>query len=166
MAFVAPLLLAAGVTAAPVLDAFALPCSGNGGYTQAAGASLVGKCYSGSASVLTISETAILQVKSFDPATGEGTMRLDAEGVATVHCPPATFKTQAGSRDLIVDLTACGKIKRALATAEYCSDQDTIRVHVKVPDTAAPGASNLPLIPVTLKPTVCKDAHADLKSTK
>ena len=82
-----------------------------------------------------------------------------------MHCPPATFNKQKGTRDINVDLNACGHIKKALATAEYCSDQDTIRIHVKVPDTAAPGASNLPLIPVTLKPAKCKDAHAELKST-
>ena len=83
-----------------------------------------------------------------------------------MHCPPTKFTKQKGSRDISLDLNACGHIKKAVATAEYCSDQDTIRIHVKVPDAAAPGASNLPLIPVTLKPTKCKEAHADLKSTK
>jgi len=105
-------------------------------------------------------------VKSFDAATSAGTLRLDAEGVSTIHCPPAPFTKVAGERTINFDLQSCGKIHRAIASAEYCSDQDTVRVHVKVPDTAAPGASNLPLIPVTMKPTQCKEAHNDLKAAK
>ena len=55
----APVLLAIGASAAPLLlDAFASPCSGNGDYSGAAAGSLVGKCYEGTANVLTISETA------------------------------------------------------------------------------------------------------------
>lgn len=68
-------LLAAGALAAPVLDAFASPCSGNGDYDSAVG-SIVGKCYEGSAKVLTIAETAIIQIKSFDEATGQGTLKV------------------------------------------------------------------------------------------
>jgi len=160
-------LLAVPATAAPVglLDAFAAPCSGNGDISP----SLVpaGRCYAGSGSVLTISETAIVNIKSYDPATGSGSLRLDAEGMATVHCPPATFKKVSGSRDIEVSgLEACGKLKKAVAAVEYCSDQDTIRVHVKVPDDAAPGASSLPMVPITLKPTECKLAHTDLRASK
>ena len=72
----APVLLAIGASAAPLLlDAFASPCSGNGDYSGA-DATIVGKCYEGSATVLTISETAIIQIKSLDEATGVGTLKV------------------------------------------------------------------------------------------
>jgi len=162
------LILAVGaplVRGAPLLDALASPCSGNGDPSQALG-SIVGKCYEGVANVLTISESANIQIKAFDTSTGEGSLKIDAVGVDNVHCPPTKFTKQTGSRDITLDLNACGHIKKTVATAEYCSDQDTIRIHVKVPDSAAAGASNLPLIPVTLKPVTCKEAHAELKSAK
>jgi len=158
-------LLVVAITAAPILDVFADPCSGNGEPVASVG-SLVGKCYGGESSVLTISEHGIFQIKSYDPVSGKGTLRVDAEGFQTVHCPPATFTKLSNEREIKVDLTACGKIHKAVASAEYCSDQDTVRIHVKVPDSTAPGASNLPLIPVTLKPMTCKEAHNDLKASK
>ena len=157
------LLLALAATALPLLDVFSDPCSGSG---DSAPGSMVGQCFAGGAKVLTISEQAILKIQSFDAATGVGTLNLDAEGITTVHCPPASFTKVAGERNINVDLAACGKIHKTLASAEYCSDQNTIRIHVKVPDSAAPGASNLPLVPVTLKPTACKGAHAELKMSK
>lgn len=154
-------LLMAAATAAPLLDVFADPCSGSGELKT----DMVGKCYSGGATVLTVSELAVLQIKSYDTATGEGTMRLDTEGVSTIHCPPANFKKV--DKAITVDLSACGKIHKALASAEYCSDQDTVRIHVKVPESPlTPGAGALPLVPVTLKPTKCKEAHQELKDKK
>ena len=65
---------------APLLDAFASPCSGSGDPNQDV-ASIVGKCYEGVANVLTISESAIIQIKEFDSATGEGSLKIDAVGV-------------------------------------------------------------------------------------
>ena len=105
-------LLMAAATAAPLLDVFADPCSGSGELKT----DMVGKCYSGGATVLTVSELAVLQIKSYDTATGEGTMRLDTEGVSTIHCPPANFKKV--DKAITVDLSACGKIHKALASAE------------------------------------------------
>ena len=157
----------ASARAAAVLDSFAEPCTGDGApKAEHISNGFNGICFGGGASVLTISEQAVLQIKSYDPQTGEGMMRLDAEGLQAVHCPPVKFKKANNEAAISVDLSACGKIHRAVADAKYCSDQHTILVHVKVPDTAAPGASELPHVPVTLKPTGCKDAHSDLKSSK
>ena len=153
--------LMAAATAAPLLDIFAAPCTGSGELKT----DIIGKCYSGGATVLTVSELAVLQIKSYDATTGVGTMRLDTEGVSTIHCPPASFKKV--DKVITVDLSVCGKIHKALASAEYCSDQDTVRIHIKVPETQmTPGAGALPLVPVTLKPTACKEAHQEMKDKK
>ena len=151
------------VAAAPaMLDWFAEPCTGTG--ELKAGTDVVGMCFSGSAKVLTIEEHALLRIKSFDAATGEGTMKLDTSGMAKISCPPAQFKKRAQA--INVDLSACGPIHKALASAQYCSDQNTVQIHVKVPEAAAPGAAALPHIPVTLKPTACGDAKANMQELK
>lgn len=66
-----------------------------------------------------------------------------------------------------VDLSGCNnKLQKALASTQYCSDQNSILLHVKVPDDAAPGAKELPHVPVTLKPSACSDAKADMHEFK
>ena len=156
----------ASANAAAVLDILAEPCTGSGTPKAELANGIVGICFGGGASVLSVSEQAVLQVKSYDTTTGEGTIRVDAEGMQTIHCPPATFKKLNNEAPITVDLSACGKIHKAIADVKYCSDQHTLLVHVKVPDTAAPGASSLPHVPVTLKPTTCKAAKTDLKAAK
>ena len=52
----------------------------------------------------------------------------------------------------------------ALASVQYCSDQNSVLVHIKVPEEAAPGAKELPHIPVTLKAASCSDAKADMQA--
>ena len=52
--------------------------------------------------MLTISEQASVRVKTYDSATGEGTIKLDFSGMATLHCPPITFKKKAQVRYVIL----------------------------------------------------------------
>jgi len=149
--------------AAPaLLDWFAEPCTGSG--EPKPGTDIVGQCFSGGAKVLTISEQASVRVKSYDSATGEGTIKLDFSGMATLHCPPITFKKKAQA--INVDAAACFKhnLAAALASVQYCSDQNSVLVHIKVPEEAAPGAKELPHIPVTLKAASCSDAKADMQA--
>jgi len=164
MLYVALLALIATVaTAAPILDMFAEPCTGSGAFK----ADMVGKCYSGGATVLTLGETAVLKVLSYDDSTHSGSMRVDLEGASVVHCGPATFKKSALDGQINSDLSSCGKLHKALASAQYCTDQDTIRLHAKIPDHPnLPGADMMPLLPVTLKPTPCKEAHESMKASK
>jgi hypothetical protein len=65
-----------------------------------------------------------------------------------------------------VDAAACFKhnLAAALASVQYCSDQNSVLVHIKVPEEAAPGAKELPHIPVTLKAASCSDAKADMQA--
>ena len=104
----------ASANAAAVLDILAEPCTGSGTPKAELANGIVGICFGGGASVLSVSEQAVLQVKSYDTTTGEGTIRVDAEGMQTIHCPPATFKKLNNEAPITVDLSACGKIHKAI----------------------------------------------------
>ena len=115
-------LIATSTTAAPVLDMFADPCTGSGQMK----ANMAGLCYSGGATVLALSETAIVKVISYDDATKEGSIRVDTEGASVMHCGPAAFKKSSLDGQINADLAGCGKLQKALASTQYCSDQDTM----------------------------------------
>lgn len=166
MLYVALLALIATVaTAAPILDMFAEPCTGSGNFK----ADMVGKCYGGGATVLTLTETAVLKVVSYDDSTHTGTMRVDLEGAQTAHCGPATFKKSALDGQINSDLSSCGKLHKALASAQYCTDQDTMcaaerdarpTVHLALPARNTPCRVMLiGFIPLAPQPSSCEDSR-------
>ena len=108
---------------------FAEPCTGSG--EPKPGTDIVGQCFSGGAKVLTISEQASVRVKSYDSATGEGTIKLDFSGMATLHCPPITFKKKAQVRYVIL-------LALSLSVSAAATDQ-------VVPRMSLPRHQSLPL---------------------
>ena len=76
--------------------------------------------------MLTISEQASVRVKSYDSATGEGTIKLDFSGMATLHCPPITFKKKAQVRYVIL-------LALSLCLCRRATDQVVPRMSLPTP---------------------------------
>lgn len=89
----------------------------------------------------------VVHIKSFDAGSGKGLLRLDAEGASPQHCGNTPFTKSPGAADIGVSFDAC--LSGASATAKYCSDQDSILIHVSVPN------KHVPTVPVTLKAAAC-----------
>merc|ERR1719482_1761264 len=137
---------------APVmLDVFADPCTGTAQPKE-----VTNMCYQGGHSILgdTWKETVLVHIKEFDAASGKGFLVLDAEGASPQHCPKTPFALKSGVQDIDVTFDKC--LSGASATAKYCSDQDSILIHVSVPN------KHVPTVPVTLKKVVCP-AHGQSK---
>ena len=135
-------------SAAPILDILADTCTGTGMPRETTAGH--GICYQGSLEILggTWKETVLVHVKEFDPATGKGFLKLDAEGASPQHCEKKPFTKPPSTSD--VELASLGDcLSGATVTAKYCSDQDTMLIHVSVPN------KHVPMVPVTLKKTEC-----------
>ena len=135
-------------SAAPILDNFlAETCTGTGNPAETSQGH--GICYKGGLEILggTWKETVLVHIKEFDTASGKGFLKLDAEGASPQHCEKKPFTKPPSSSDIELNFGGC--LSGATVTAKYCSDQDTLLIHVSVPN------KHVPTVPVTLRKTEC-----------
>ena len=141
--------LAAGLSAAQLPEGFTLedfeasPCSGAQDPKKKLPA-----CYKGKASVLggAFSESVVVTIRDYDFNRHNGTLDIDATGVSPESCSRLPF-TKTGKDINMPGSEKC--LSGTKVTAEYCSDQDAVQLHVSIPHF--PVAT----IPVTLSPLAC-----------
>ena len=104
-------------------------------------------CYTGKASVMggAFSEGVVITIKEYDWDKNTGTMDIHATGVSPEDCKNLPFSKEG--QDIKFNPQCLGS--NAKVTAMYCSDQDSILLHVTV--------AHLPIValPVTLTPIKC-----------
>jgi len=83
-------------------------------------------CYSGSKSVLGVTETVNLKMKTY--ASGHGTMDVSGSGFKAFTCTDHAFSKSGQA--ISVDISDCAD-GLAVSQAAYCSDSDTITVTVR-----------------------------------
>merc|ERR1719263_598772 len=118
-------------------------CSGSG--DPPAG----GVCYQGKGSILGISETVTVTLKSF--AGNSGVIDLKGTGVMAVSCSDKKF-TKSG-QDLTLDTSGCLKSYLEITKLQYCSDTDNIYLELEDKDAPIP-------VHTTLDRITCPAAEA------
>merc|ERR1712054_78204 len=109
-------------------------------------------CYQGNASVLggAFEEGVAISIDTFDHDTRKGTVHIDASGVEAKHCVGYSFTL---ATDGTIEFDKSHLISTCFGTfqidSKYCSDQDTILLHVTIP--------HMPVakLPVTLTSVAC-----------
>ena len=141
LALLACLGAAAGVARIPP-ELFGSSCSGSKAPHKTPPA-----CYTGKASVMggAFSEGVVITITEYDWDKNKGKMDIHATGISPEDCKGLDFSKEG--QDVKFDPRCLGR--NAKVTAMYCSDQDTILLHVTV--------AHLPIValPVTLDSTKC-----------